>query len=384
MTRYGELVVVSGRSNLTLAQGVCDYLGRPLKEVSFVDFSNGNIKVVVDKSVREADVFVFQSGARGNIDNRFLTELSKPDRNQILDMFRASVDGLASPAKQLALSLIEMLRWIPDVAGLLCNKDLMELLIIIDALKGASASRITVVMPYYFYPRSDKKGEGRISITAKLVADLLQMAGADRLLSMDLHSMQIQGFFQPRLFDHISAAPLFYSYIRQLKLQNWVVALADDGRIKDAQKIVADLGFDNDQLVIVHKYRPDDTENPLVKELRASLDGKACIMWDDELLKGSTNIGAAEQLHNLGAASVYSFLTHFIASDGASERIQASPITQLVTTNTVAFNGTPPSKVNVLDVAPILARTIRRIHDGRPVSELIHELKRRSLTGDLF
>ncbi|MDD5039602.1 MAG: ribose-phosphate pyrophosphokinase [Patescibacteria group bacterium] len=384
MTRYGKMVVCGGRSNPRLTAGVCDYLKIPVTDINFVDFSNGNIKVTVGENVREADVFVFQSGARGNIDNRFFTELGADARGQVLELFRECVEKLANPTRQYALSLIKMLGWIPNIASLLCNKDFMELLIIVDALKGASANRITVVMPYYFYARSDKKVEGRISITAKLVADLLEMAGAHRILAMDLHAAQIQGFFDPRTFDHIYAAPLFYQYIREQGRRDWVVALADDGRIKNAQKIAIDLGLAPDQLVIVHKFRPDDTESPLLKETRASITGRHCIMWDDEILKGSTNIGAAEQLDGLGAASIYSFVAHLVASDGAGERLEVSPITQLVTTNTVAFDGVVPSKVKVLDAAPIFARTIRRIHDGRPVSALIEDLKHRSLTGKLF
>lgn len=386
MDGYKDLVVCGGRSHPAMTRAICEYLSVTetpidLTPIDALDFSNGNIKVTVKGNVRNCDAFVVQTGARGGIDNRLFTPKFGESKSRIFEAFRASISGFNDLDRILGGNLIRILEQFTDLSSLLCNKDLVELLIIVDALKYASAARITVVMPYKFYVRSDKKEEARISVTAALVADLLMRAGIHRVVFIDLHAGQIQRYYGVPS-DQLSAKPIFYEAVRELGLDPITIVTADEGRLKDSRKIAHKLGIDEERIVVPHKFRPDDTETPRFLKLKADVEKSNCLLFDDEILTGNTGLDTIGQLNQLGAAGIYSAATHFIASNGAAERFQDSPLTQLITTDTIPYMGTLPPKVVAKSVAPLLARAIRRIHDGRSVGRLIDELEEKALRGE--
>lgn len=375
MRPYGDIVVCGGRSHPALVGGICDHLSINPTPIEFVNFSNGNEKVKIAGDVRNRDVFVVQTGARGGIDNRFFTEAAPDCRKRIFDLWRA-VDGLSEQEARFANAFLDVATGFADLSGLLCNADLMELLIIIYALHDASAGRITVVMPYMFYVRSDKKDEGRIAVTSKLVAKILQLAGADRVLLMDLHKPQIMHYFDIQA-DQLLAQSLFIGHLRKRGYQDLVVVSGDEGDGKSARKFADEAG--GLPFAIISKDRPDDRENAKVLGMIGTVAGKTCVIHDDELLTGRSVEPTIRLLEREGAAGIYGCMTHFIASNGAAQRLENLPITELVTTNTVPMQGPLPSKIVVLDTAPIFANAIQRIHDGRSVSELIEHLRRKAL-----
>jgi len=378
---YGDIVVCGGRSHPAMVAGICKYLGIRETKIEFKDFSNGNIKVTIRGNVRNRDVFVVQTSGRGGIDNRFFDKLPVDRQTAIMDMLFKVADGLSGEEKIFVRAMLEVVGTFSDLASLICNRDLIELLIIIDALRSASAGRITVVMPYMFYVRSDKKEEGRISVTAKLVAKLLELAGANRVLVMDLHAAQILSFFDIPA-DQIFAEPFFFEFIYQEGLKDFVVITGDEGNIKPTYRIAKLLG--DALVVIIHKMRWDDSESADILSVIGEVKGKVCLIFDDETLTGGTAIPGIEALAKAGAKSIIIFLSHFIASNGACQRLVASPITKLVTTNTLPIIGQVPEKILIQDVAPLFARTINRIHDGRSASELINECRTKSLMGEPF
>ncbi|MFA5134164.1 MAG: ribose-phosphate pyrophosphokinase [Patescibacteria group bacterium] len=379
----GKIVVCGGRSNPALVQKVCSYLSITPTPIETVDFSNGNTKVIVAGDVRSADVFVIQTGARGGIDNRFFTHLSDAKQAAVFEAWRRALKQFRGEQRLFGRATLDAIeQHFSDLSSLLCNRDFVELLMIIDALKTSSAGRITVVMPYMFYVRSDKKEESRISVTARMVADLLREVGADRVLVMDLHAPQIREYFHPMPTDQIFAESLFFEFIRLKQLKNIVVVSADEGNLKPSIKAAKLLKTD---LVIVHKQRHDDSETADVWSVtgQTGVEGKTCLVFDDELLTFGTLNDAIKALFDLGAAAVYGFIVHFIASNKAIELIKRSPISALVTTNTVSFNGRLPKKVQVCDVAPILARIIHNIHADESASTLIDQLRTWSLSSGL-
>ncbi|MBN1945606.1 MAG: ribose-phosphate pyrophosphokinase [Bradymonadales bacterium] len=312
--RDGQIKVFSGRSHPELATAICENLGIPLGKSRVVSFANENLMIQIEENVRECDVFVVQTSS--------------------------------SPV----------------------NEHLVELLIFIDALKSASAARVTAVLPYYPYARSDKKDKPRISITARLVADLLEAAGADRVLTVDLHSAQIQGFFHIPV-DQLQAATLLCQHLNEsLDLSRAVVVASDAGEAKDIGRYANRLNL---PIAIIDKRRYGDDDKARAEHLIGDVQGKTALLIDDEIATGGTIVEAAKFLLANGANQVMAAATHPVFSGPACERLGSSPISPIVVTNTVPV---PPGKqfegLQVLSIAPLLANAIRRIHDGRSVSEL--------------
>ncbi len=308
-----RLKVFSGNSNPELAQEISDRLYLPLGNLTITKFSNENIKVKINESVRGKDIFVVQTSC-------------------------------------------------PPV-----NDNIMELLIMLHALKGASAGRITAVIPYFPYVRSDKKDEPRISITAKLIADLLAAAGADRVLTMDLHAAQIQGFFNMPT-DQLLALPILCKYFESKKMDNLVVVAGDVGRAKLNRQYAERL---NAPLAILDKRRDGDDERAEVVSVIGDVDGKNAIMFDDEILTGGSLIELVRALKEKGANSIHAGITHGILSGPAVERIEEAPVEELVVTNTVPVPSEKTGgKVRALSVAELFAEAIKRIHHSESVSSL--------------
>jgi ribose-phosphate pyrophosphokinase len=307
------LKVFSGSSHPTLARETCDALGIPLGQLSTIRFSNENLKVTIEENVREVDVFVVQTSA-------------------------------------------------PPL-----SENILELLILLDALKHASARRVTAVLPYYPYARSDKKDEPRISITARLLADLLATAGADRVLTIDLHSPQIQGFFSMPA-DQLTAVPVLCDDLKRRGLDDTVVVAADVGEAKDAGRFAKRLGL---PIAIIDKRRTGDDEKAQARAVIGDVRGKHCLLVDDEIATGGTIFSATDFLLDSGARGVSAAVVHPVLSGRAHERLAASRLESLLVTNTIPI---PPEKrtnrIQVLSIAPLLAEAITRIHDGRSLSQL--------------
>ncbi len=307
-----KLMVFSGTSHPDLGIEVATGIGEKLGNVEISRFKNGEIYVRFLESVRGVDAFVIQT--------------------------------CAEPV----------------------NDHIMELLLIIDALKRASAKRITAVIPYYGYSRQDKKTLAREPISARLVADIISVAGANRVLSVDLHAGQIQGFFDFP-FDHITALPLLAGYIVQKNLQNVVVVSPDAGRVKVAKKFADRLRA---PMAILHKRR---TEKNVAEVLHVIGDvkGKTAVIIDDMVDTAGTMVNAAEALRDEGAVEIYACATHPILSGSAVERIRDSKIKELVVTNTLPVSPEKKiDKITVLSIAPLLASTILAVFKEESVSEL--------------
>jgi len=308
-----QLKVFSGSAHPALAQEICSRLEIPAGALTIHKFANDNIKVKIEENVRNADVFVIQ----------------------------------------------------PSVIPV--NEGLMELLIIIDAVKHASANRITAVLPYYPYARSDKKDEPRISITARLVADLLETAGADRILTMDLHSPQIQGFGRIPA-DQLIALPILCDYFSRKMENNYVVVAADSGGVKMSAGYASRLQL---PLAIIDKRRFGDDDRAAVLNIVGDVKDKKAIIFDDEISTGGTLVEAAEHLLNFGATEVSAGIVHPVLVGDAVKKLSKSKLKELVVTNTLPV---PPEKqlenITVLSVAPLFAEAIRRIHYGESVSAL--------------
>jgi ribose-phosphate pyrophosphokinase len=311
---YGGIKVFSGRSHTELATSICEHLGFNLGKSSIKRFSNENLFIQIEENVRESDVFVVQTSA-------------------------------------------------PPV-----NEHLVELLIFIDALKRASAARVTAVIPYFFYSRSDKKDRPRISITARLVADLLQAAGADRVLTLDLHSPQIQGFFSIPV-DQLQAAGMICTHLeKEIDLKNTVVVASDAGETKDIGRYANRLNL---PIAIVDKRRRDDSERPVAEHLIGDVKGKTALLVDDEIATGGTLIEAANFLLKKGAEKIIATATHPILSGKSTAILSSGVIEKILVTNTVPIPSEKQFKqLETLNVAPLLGEAIRRIHDGRSVSRL--------------
>jgi ribose-phosphate pyrophosphokinase len=307
--------LLSGNSNPPLAQAIANYCELPLTKASVRRFADEEIFVEIQENVRGEDVFVIQS--------------------------------TSYPA----------------------NDNLMELLIMIDALRRASAARITAVTPYYPYVRSDKKDEPRISITARLVADLLQAAGANRVLAVDLHSPQVQGFFSIPS-DHLTARTILVDHFKKRgDLANHVVVAPDAGEVKDAAGMAKRLGV---PLAMVDKRRYGDDEKARAVHLVGDVRGKRVLIIDDEIATGGTVIESADFVQREGALDVSVAVVHPVFSGPAVQRLRAAKaISEVVVTDTIPL---PPEKrdpkFTVLSVARLIADAISRVHDGRSVSEL--------------
>ena len=307
------LKVFSGRSHDGLARSICDHLGIRLGRSHTITFSNENMMVQIDENVRECDVFVIQTSC-------------------------------------------------PPV-----HTHIFEVLLMIDALRSASAARITAVMPYFPYIRSDKKDRPRISIAARLMADLIVAAGADRVLTMDLHTPQAQGFFSIPV-DQLQGAGPICTRLREEDLDNWVLVAADAGEAKDIGRYANRLDL---PIAIIDKRRDGDDEKPRAVNLIGEVRGKTALVVDDEIASGGTLAEAAKFLRECGATKVVAAATHAVFSGNAGRRIEEGFIEQVIVTDTLPVpQEKRGSKVEVLSVAKPFAQAISRIHDGRSVSAL--------------
>jgi len=312
-----RMMFLAGRSHPELAAEIAAELGTGLAEVEIANFANGEVYVRLGENVRGSDVFVFQTHT--------------------------------API----------------------NLNIMEQLIMIDAAKRASAKRICAVIPMYGYARQDRKSRGREPITARLLGDLLIAAGADRVLSVDLHTDQIQGFFD-KPFDHLTALPLLADHFKARFNGDVTIVSPDPGRIKVAEKFADRVGA---PLAILHKRRRTDQRNvsETVREVigEENVRGRRCVLVDDMIDTGGTMTGGAEVLMEFGALEVYACVTHAILSDPAIDRLKNSPIKELVVTNTLPI---PPEKlidkIVVLSIAPTVASTIRAVFEDKSVSEI--------------
>ncbi|MGB4375836.1 MAG: ribose-phosphate pyrophosphokinase [bacterium] len=313
MGRERRMKIFTGTAHPELAQELCDYIGVPLGKATVSRFSNGEIQVVIDESVRGVDVFLVQPTGATNV-----------------------------------------------------NEDLMELLVMIDAFRRASARRITAVIPHYGYARQDRKARGREPISAKLVANLLTVAGASRILTMDLHAAQIQGFFDIPL-DHLTGVPILADYFRKKDFHDGVVVAPDLGGVTRARDLAHRLEL---PIAIIDKRRPAPNVSE-VMNIIGNVEGKRVIMVDDMIDTAGTIEEGAEALLALGAREVYACCTHPVLSGPAIERLSSPAITEVVVTNTMPL---PPEKrldkIVSLSVAPIFGEAIVRIFEDLSVSQL--------------
>ena len=308
-----KLRIFTGNANPDLAREIAAYLGTTVGDSVVNRFNNGEIQVMINESVRGKDIFIVQ-----------------------------------------------------PTCGPIVNDNVMELLIMADAFKRASANHITAVIPYYGYARQDRKARGREPITAKLMADLLETAGITRVVTIDLHAAQIQGFFNIP-FDHMPGGPLLAEYIKEKNLENMVVVSPDLGGVSRARGFAEIL---NAPMAIIDKRRPEPGVAG-VMNLIGNVEGKNCILVDDMVDTAGSLTEGARALKKFGANEIYACCTHPILTDPALSRIAQSDITELVVTNTIPL---APSKkhpkIKVLSIAPILAETILRIYNDWSVSQL--------------
>ena len=308
-----KLRIFTGNANPDLAREIAAYLGTTVGDSVVNSFNNGEIQVMINESVRGKDIFIVQ-----------------------------------------------------PTCGPIVNDNVMELLIMADAFKRASANHITAVIPYYGYARQDRKARGREPITAKLMADLLETAGITRVVTIDLHAAQIQGFFNIP-FDHMPGGPLLAEYIKEKNLENMVVVSPDLGGVSRARGFAEIL---NAPMAIIDKRRPEPGVAE-VMNLIGNVEGKNCILVDDMVDTAGSLTEGARALKKFGANEIYACCTHPILTDPALSRIAQSDITELVVTNTIPLAPAKKHpKIKVLSIAPILAETILRIYNDWSVSQL--------------
>ena len=312
-TMHRELKLFSGTANPALAREMGQYLDIPVGEATVSSFSDGEIRVKIEENVRGADVFVVQS--------------------------------CCQPV----------------------NDSIMELLIMIDALKRSSASRITAVIPYFGYARQDRKDQPRVPISAKLVADLITTAGTDRVLTMDLHAGQIQGFFNIPV-DHLYAAPVLLDYITKKQIADLVVVSPDAGGVERARAIAKRMQA---SLAIIDKRREGPNQAQIMNII-GDVEGRSALLLDDMIDTAGTIVQGAQACAEKGARQVWTACTHAVLSGPALDRLQQSCLSEVVVTNTIPLKGkelTCP-KLHVLSVAPLLGEAIARIHSEESVSSL--------------
>ena len=305
------LKIISGNANLSLSKEISNYLETPLVDVLLTRFSDGEIRVQINENVRGADVFVIQS--------------------------------LTYPT----------------------NDSIMELLLLLDALKRSSAHRITAVIPYYAYARQDRKDKPRVPISAKLLADLIQTAGAHRVLTVDLHSAQIQGFFNIPV-DNIFALPVIYEYLKAKNIENLVIVSPDAGGVERARMLQNRLGGN---LAIIYKKRPAPNVVETL-DVIGDVSGKNAVIIDDIIDTAGTIVAAADMLISKGAKSVIAACTHPVFSGPAVERLKNSSIQEVITTNTIPVDGKEFDKLTVISVAELIGEAIKRINIESSVSSL--------------
>lgn len=349
---YGPLTIFSGTANPELAGEIADHLEKPLGKVTIRQFANENVFAKLGESVRGKDVFLIQSTCAGVRYRKIKTG-----------------ECVTAPAKTAQLSPEEYEK-VPSSV----NDNIMELLVLLDTLRRDSAGRLTAVVPYFAYGRTDKKDQPRVPITARLMADVIGVAGANRFLVLDLHAGQIQGFFDiPG--DELTARHILVDYFRSKAITDAVVVAPDIGASRRARNFAEELDL---PLAIVEKRRHLDGSGTRQLNLIGSVDGCNAIIFDDEIDTGGTIALAASFLRTRGAREVYACATHAILSPPSGiENMQAARLTELVVTNTVHI---PLDKrralepcLRVLSVAPLLAEVIRRIHLGVSVGEMFNE-----------
>ena len=306
-----SLLVFSGNANKPLARKVCDYLSLPLGKLEISRFPDGEIDMKIMEDVRGADVYVIQPTC-------------------------------------------------PPV-----NENLMELLIMVDCLRRASAERITAVIPYFGYARQDRKAEGRVPISAKLVANVITAAGVNRALAVDLHAAQLQGFFDIPM-DHLYAAPVLVEYFRRLELKDLTIVSPDVGGIKMARAYAKRLNAD---LAIVDKRRSGPTETEVMHVI-GEVDGRNVILVDDMISTATSITEAARVCRKKGAKDVYICGTHAVFAGKAVEKLQKAPVREVIVTDTIPLEGKEFPNLKVLSIANLLGEAIRRIHHSESVSSL--------------
>jgi ribose-phosphate pyrophosphokinase len=308
-----ELKVFSGTAHPALARSVCDYLGIPLGEAEVFEFSNENIFVRILENVRQRDVFVIQP--------------------------------VCSPV----------------------NTNLVELLIMLDAFRRASAGRITAVVPYYGYGRTDKKDQPRVPITARLIADLITTAGANRLLTVDLHAPQIQGFFTIPV-DELTALFILSQYFEERNLDNMVVVATDIGITKRARDLAEKL---NTPLAIIEKRRIGNIDAAETLNIIGEVEGMRALTVDDEIDTAGSLVGVVDTLLEHGVTEVYACCTHPVFSGQAVQRIANSPVKEVVVTDTIPVNDDKKQgKITVLSMASLIGEAIHRIHTGLSIGAM--------------
>ena len=315
MGPFDELRVFTGNAHRQLAQSVCDYLQIPLGQAEVFKFSNDNTFVRILENIRQRDVFIVQ----------------------------------------------------PTCYPV--NDHLMELLIMIDAAKRASAGRVTAVVPHYGYARTDKKDQPRVPITARLVADLLSAAGCDRILTIDLHAGQIQGFFNIPV-DELTTLPILGRYFQDKGLDNLVIVAVDIGISKRARDMAELL---HAPLAIVEKRRTGNDDKAEMLNVIGDVEGRVALTFDDEIDTAGSLVTAVKALKDHGVTKVYSCATHPVFSGNAHERILSSAMEELVVTDTIPVPESDRNgKITVLSVAPLLGEAIRRIHEGQSIGEMFN------------
>ncbi|MHB8571857.1 MAG: ribose-phosphate diphosphokinase [Candidatus Dormibacteria bacterium] len=311
--RRGKLKLLSGTANPMLARKIAEHLDHPLSEMEVRRFSDGEFDVKIEENVRGADVFVVQ----------------------------------------------------PTCAPV--NENLMQLFIILDSLRRASAGRVTVVLPYYGYARKEKKSRSREPITAKLVSNIITLAGADRVMCVDLHADAIQGFFDIPV-DHLTGEGILADHVRSRGMSDLVVVAPDAGGARRARSLARTLN--NAPFAMVDKRRPRDEEIEIMHVI-GDVSGLNCVVIDDMITTGRTIVGVAEALISNGARSVALYATHGVFSERALERLEAAPVTQVVVTDSVPIpDDTGSLNLVQLSLAPLLAEAILRVHEERSISEL--------------
>lgn len=308
-----NMALFSGEANPALARGIAEHLGIDLGQVEISRFSDGEIFVRLNENVRGVDVFIIQP--------------TNPGEDHLIQLF-----------------------------------------MLLDAATRASASRVTAVLPYFGYARQDRKDQPRVSLAAKLVANLIVTAGADRVLTMDLHASQIQGFFDIPV-DHLYAMPVFMDYFEQFDLSKFAVVAPDLGSVKMARAYANRLGL---PLAIVEKRRPIANQTEVLNVIGVDeVEGRSLLMIDDMIDTGRTLIRAAEKLKEVGARDIFACATHPVLSGDALERLERSPISRIVVTDTIPSSRNS-EKLTVLSTTRLFAEAIHRIHRSESISSLFH------------
>ncbi|MEK3886686.1 ribose-phosphate diphosphokinase [Bacillus sp. FSL K6-3431] len=307
-----EIKIFGGSTGKSFAQKMCEYIGIALGRSDVIKFSDGNIFVKINETVRDKDVYLVQP------------------------------------------------------IGLNPNDEFTEILFWMDAFKRASANSVTAIIPYFGYAKGDKKDEPRVSIRARVCAECIELAGADRILTMDLHSPQIQGFFKKPV-DHLFALPILCDYVKSLKIEDLVVVSPDVGFAKQARNFASTLQV---PVAIGDKTRKSHDEKAKVLEVIGNVEGKNTLIVDDFSISGETLVDLAKGLKERGAKRIYALLSHLMLSELGAEKINNSPIELVISTDSVVNKSIISKKVKIISVAPLFAEAIVRIHNRESISSL--------------